>query len=109
MVSGSGDPIGNFSGRFHNGQQFNMSEGKYINRFRWITLISGGVLILLIILAWINSTWLPSWKKYQKDYYRIALEQSEEDDLKPEPSAIRQVVSPGLRRTDRCINCHLGL
>jgi mono/diheme cytochrome c family protein len=86
-----------------------MSEGKYINRFRWITLISGGVLVLLLLLAWIGSTWFPSWKKYQEDYYRISLEQSEEDELKPEPNAIRQVVSPGLGRTDRCISCHLGL
>ena len=86
-----------------------MSEGKYIQRFRWITIISGGILAFLLIAAWIGVTWFPSWKNYQVEYYRIALEKSEADDLKAEPTAIHQINSAGLNRTDRCITCHLGL
>jgi len=86
-----------------------MDEGGHIRRFRWITLISGSILIALILAAWLGATWFPSWKKYQSAYYDLAIEASGEEGFDPEPAAIRQVSSKGLKRTDRCISCHLGL
>ena len=86
-----------------------MNEQKYIQIFRWITLVSGIVLAFLLLSAWISNTWFPSWKKYQAEYYRIVKEQGADNSIKPNSPGIRQVSSRELRRTDRCITCHLGL
>jgi len=85
-----------------------MEESKYIRRVRWITLVSGCVLVILLLVAWIRNTWFPEWKKHQREYYRIALRQGGQE-AEDEGPRIRQVKSGGLRRTDRCITCHLGM
>jgi mono/diheme cytochrome c family protein len=88
-----------------------MDEERYIRRFRWATLVSGSVLVLLLVTAWVRETFTADWKKYQKEYRQLALERSaEEEETSLEPSTrIYQVSPTGLNRTDRCITCHLGI
>lgn len=87
-----------------------MEEGIYIKRFRWITLISGSVLVLLLVTAWVRETFMPDWKKYQSEYRTLALERNQDEVITVEPGRQVYQVSPiGLKRTDRCITCHLGI
>jgi mono/diheme cytochrome c family protein len=87
-----------------------MEEGIYIRRFRWIALVSGMVLVLLLVTAWVRETFLPDWKKYQSEYRALARDRSQEEFTAMETgSQIYQVSPVGLKRTDRCITCHLGI
>lgn len=87
-----------------------MNEGKYIRRFRWIGFISGSILVILMITAWIREGFLPDWKQIQSDYNNMISENSEDDGGQFESGInIRQVSPAGLNRTDRCITCHLGM
>ena len=87
-----------------------MNEAKYIRRFRWIGFISGSILVILMVTAWIREGFLPDWKQIQSEYYRI-LPQNPEEDASQVESALRihQVSPEGLNRTDRCMTCHLGM
>ena len=87
-----------------------MSEVKYIRRFRWIGLISGSILVILLVTAWIREGFLPDWKQIQSDYHDIVLEKSDEDASQSGLGIrIHQVKPAGLNRTDRCMTCHLGM
>jgi hypothetical protein len=57
-----------------------MDEERYIRRFRWATLVSGSVLVLLLVTAWVRETFTADWKKYQKEYRQLALERSAEEE-----------------------------
>ena len=88
-----------------------MNEAKYIQRFRWIGFISGSLLVLLLVTAWIREGLLPDWRKIQKEYYDLISEDRDgagasRGNLAP---GIHQVSPDGLNRTDRCMTCHLGL
>jgi mono/diheme cytochrome c family protein len=87
-----------------------MNEAKYIRRFRWIGLISGSILVILMVTAWIREGFLPDWKQIQSEYYRIIPQNPEEDARQVESSLrIHQVSPEGLNRTDRCMTCHMGM
>ncbi len=88
-----------------------MNEAKYIRRFRWIGFISGSILVILMITAWIRESFLPDWRQIQSDYYRMIPEEQDGTGAaigKASPR-IHQVSPDGLKRTDRCMTCHLGL
>jgi len=87
-----------------------MNETKYIRRFRWIGFVSGSILVILMITAWIREGFLPAWKQIQTDYHRLIPENmDEETGLMKTYLRIQQVSPPGLNRTDRCMTCHLGM
>jgi mono/diheme cytochrome c family protein len=87
-----------------------MDEGQHIGRFRIITLFSAMVLVILLITAWVRETFLPDWKIYQKEYMELALERIEDESFTLEHDRrIQEISLPGLKRTDRCITCHLGI
>jgi mono/diheme cytochrome c family protein len=87
-----------------------MNEEGYIRRFRWATLVSGSVLVILLVTAWVKETFMADWKRLQKEYRQLALEGSVEEETSLETSTrILQVSPTGLNRTDRCITCHLGM
>jgi mono/diheme cytochrome c family protein len=87
-----------------------MNEAKYIRRFRWIGFISGSVLVILLVTAWIREGFLPDWKSIQSDYYDMIMDNADEHTGQFASSIrIRQVSPAGLKRTDRCMTCHLGL
>jgi len=85
-------------------------EEIYIRRFRWVTMVSGTILILLMLTAWIRESFMPDWKNYQGEYRTLALERSTDEDARIESkNRINQVSPAGLNRTDRCMTCHLGI
>ena len=87
-----------------------MNEAKYIRRFRWIGFISGSILVILMITAWIREGFLPDWKQIQSDYHRMIPENQVEGSDQAESSLrIHQVSPEGINRTDRCMTCHLGM
>ena len=40
-----------------------MNEGKYIQRFRWITLVSGSILTFLLLAAWFFARSSETWHR----------------------------------------------
>ncbi|MCL5743300.1 MAG: cytochrome c [Acidobacteria bacterium] len=69
------------------------------------------VLALTVTAVW--QAGAPSWKKYQRDYYRLEAQQEPNAAAKnavlgTEP-AIKQVMLTGLQRVDRCTTCHMGV
>ncbi len=96
-----------------------MDERIYIKRFRWIALVSGSLLILMLITAWVRETFTADWKRYQSEYWDLVRDLNrdaadEEDSgggrsLSGNAGRISQVSPAGLGRTDRCITCHLGI
>ena len=68
-------------------------------------------LALIVAAVWQAST--PSWKTYQRNFFK--LEAQEEPDAVTKaavlatPPEIHQVLLPGLQRVDRCTTCHLGV
>jgi mono/diheme cytochrome c family protein len=87
-----------------------MNEAKYIRRFRWIGFISGSILVILMVTAWIREGFLPDWKQVQSEYYEMIPESADEGAGQIESSLrIHQVSPEGLNRTDRCMTCHLGM
>ena len=74
------------------------------------------VLCLLALVLMLGAIWqasAPPWKKYQRDYHRLAAEGEPNAAAKNAelgaPVVIRQVLLPGLQRVDRCTTCHLGV
>jgi len=56
------------------------------------------------------------WKKYQKQYYKMAADAAEKagnkDEVKKwrsQPLEIKQIISKDLGKVDRCITCHVGM
>ncbi len=87
-----------------------MNEKKYIRRFRRIALASASVLFLLIAVAWIRESFLLEWKLYQWEYRDLVRKENPDGIANLLPAGRIYEVSPrGLRRTDRCITCHLGI
>jgi cytochrome c2 len=77
-------------------------------------------LALVLLLMWTMTTeYAPTWKKYQREYYRIWASKLTEADLKADPTLrqkllskpleVKQIWDPKLGITDRCMTCHLGV
>ena len=71
------------------------------------------VLNAVLLGAAIWSASRPSWKQYQREFYRLAARAeptaaAKEAVLDTRP-ALSQILLPGLGRVDRCTVCHLGV
>ena len=87
-----------------------MDEARHIRKFRWISFISGSVLVILMVTAWVREGLLPDWRQIQSEYYRMVPEDTVGRSITVGSSrGIHQVSPQGLQRTDRCMTCHLGL
>ena len=71
------------------------------------------LLALVLLLAAIKQASTPSWKTYQREYFRLeaqgepnAISKAAVLDTTPQ---INQIILPGLHRVDRCTTCHLGV
>jgi ferredoxin len=51
----------------------------------------------------------PEWKPYQRQYYRLLAEKMGDPKLAATPPKLAQTWLPDLSRTDRCMNCHMGI
>lgn len=70
-------------------------------------------LLLVIMLIWTtNAEYDPEWKRYQRTYYELFAERTEDPELKKRilstPLKVQQVWTPKLDITDRCMSCHMG-
>jgi hypothetical protein len=70
--------------------------------------------ILVLLLMWsVGAEYAPEWKKYQREYYRLFAERTEDPEVKARilssSLAIQQVWTPKLGITDRCMTCHRGV
>ena len=69
--------------------------------------------ILVILLMWtVGAEYAPEWKKYQREYYELFAERTDDPELKARilatPLEVQQVWNPKLEVIDRCMTCHLG-
>ena len=88
------------------------NERRYRHFFSNTAIMLAVVIIVVLIIGWINEGLFPFWKRTQRTY-RKALKQAYHDPairnaLVPEPG-VYQVQLPDLKRTDRCITCHLAI
>lgn len=69
--------------------------------------------ILVILLMWtVGAEYAPEWKKYQREYYKLFAERTDDPELKAKilstPLEVQQVWDPKLEFVDRCMTCHMG-
>ncbi len=69
--------------------------------------------VLVILLMWtVGAEYAPEWKKYQREYYKLFAERTDDADLKAKilatPLEVQQVWDPNLDVIDRCMTCHMG-
>jgi len=77
-----------------------------------ITLVCSGLTIALLLAAAAMETITVKWKDYQKTYRAelLSLAKSDTDRRASEIEIkLRQLYLPELKRTDRCITCHMGI
>lgn len=88
-----------------------MTEARYKKLFQWITLGSSIVFFLFLVAAGVREIF-PEWKRYQKHYKRILIDNAENDGQRAAAnrmkSGVRQIILDDLKRIDRCQTCHLG-
>jgi cytochrome c551/c552 len=70
--------------------------------------------VLVLLLMWtVGAEYAPEWKKYQREYYRLLAERTDDPIIKKRilttPLEIKQVWNPKLGITDRCMTCHMGV
>lgn len=85
-----------------------MDEQKYGYRAQWLVLIGAGVLLILLLTAWISEGLNKEWRKVQKEYAAM-LEEKQEAGYDAFERGIFQVELADFKRSDRCISCHHGL
>jgi cytochrome c2 len=49
------------------------------------------------------------WKPYQRQYFKLLAEKMNDPKLAVTPVKLTQIWIPDLNRTDRCMNCHMGI
>ncbi len=69
--------------------------------------------ILVILLMWtVGAEYAPEWKKYQREYYKLFAERTDDPEPKAKilatPLEVQQVWDPKLEIVDRCMTCHMG-
>lgn len=78
-----------------------------------LLLIFSLLVIVLLVYDGLRETVLADYRVYQRRYRAKLLEQAKTPDEKAEaeayPFELRQLVLPALKRTDRCISCHVGI
>lgn len=85
-----------------------MDEKTYGYRAQWLVLIGAGLLLILLIGAWISEGMNREWRAIQKEY-KAMLGEREDPGLGAFEQGIFQVDLPDFKRSDRCISCHHGL
>ncbi len=66
-------------------------------------------LVVIFLAVFVYRDVAAEWKGYQSAYYQKLAEIMKDPKLANTPLQINQVWSEGLRRTDRCTTCHLGV
>jgi len=85
-----------------------MDEQRYRQRVQWLVFIGAGLLLLLLLGAWISEGMNREWRKVQKEYANLLKANEGSGNVLVE-RGIFQVNLPGFNRSDRCISCHLGI
>jgi cytochrome c551/c552 len=70
--------------------------------------------VLVVMLMWtVSSEYAPEWKKYQREYYQLLAERTDDPEMKrktlSEPLTVQQTWNPKLEIIDRCMTCHMGV
>jgi len=88
-------------------------EKIYRKRFKFIVLITSGISVCFFLLALYEENVTREWRQYQRTFksLRMALAEDEKEKLAVDRLSIqiRQIALDGLRTTDRCTTCHLGI
>lgn len=89
-----------------------LSERNYIKAFQLAVAGASGLLIVLLITAWITEGPHQEWRRIQRDHLARLEHIADTSDFitfaMPE-KGIHQLEIPALNRTDRCVTCHLGM
>lgn len=89
-----------------------MSERNYIRAFQLAVAGASGLLIVLVITAWIIEGPHQEWRRIQRDHLARLEYIADTSDFitfaMPE-KGIHQHEITALNRTDRCVTCHLGM
>ncbi len=77
-----------------------------------LLLLSGLVFIAFITLATYREL-TPEWKKYQAEYREMLIKNAKDEAAREKARRIKieqqQIYLAGLKRVDRCMNCHIGV
>jgi cytochrome c2 len=82
------------------------------------TFMAGGFalanFVLVLLLMWtVDAEYAPEWKKYQREYYRLLADRTEDPALKQRVLStaleVQQVWNAKLDIIDRCQTCHMGV
>ena len=70
--------------------------------------------ILVLLLMWtVGAEYAPEWKKYQREYYKLFADRTEDPELKAKilgtALEVQQVWDEKLGIIDRCMTCHMGV
>ena len=84
----------------------------FSNTFMAAAFALGNFALLLLLMWTVNTEYGPEWKKYQRQYYQLLAERTDDPAMKQKilstPLQIKQVWTPKLDIIDRCMTCHLG-
>ena len=87
-------------------------EDRYRRYFSGTAKFSALLIIFVLVVGWISEGLFAPWKQLQREYRR-ALRKELKDPVEratliPE-RGVYQIELPALKRTDRCISCHLAI
>jgi len=89
-----------------------MKEPQYRKRYSLVAKSAALLIIFVLVVGWIDQGLMPSWKQYQRKYRRTLHKAFTNTDSRssilPE-QGVYQAELPDLRRTDRCVTCHLAI
>ncbi len=89
-----------------------MKERKQIHAFQWTVAVSSLLLTILLLVAWLSTGPMQEWKRMQREYLILTVDLADSLAGKADYTfrkGIYQFESSDLRRTDRCMTCHLGI
>lgn len=83
----------------------------YKKFYLWLSFLSG--VVFLLFMGFVGHRELsPEWKRYQKEYRELLIQNAPDEAFKEKARALetgmQQVFLSSLQRVDRCMNCHLG-
>lgn len=90
---------------------YSVNEEKHIRTYQLVVVIASSLLVVGLLLAWVLSGPAQEWKSYQREFHsiwEIHADSLSEQIAVPE-KGIHQLLPEGLKRTDRCITCHMGI
>lgn len=91
----------------------------FSNNFMATAFAVANVALVLLLMWTMTTEYAPTWKKYQREYYRLWAAKLTEADLKSDPNLqakllskpleVKQIWDAKLGITDRCTTCHMGV